>query len=75
MADPTLSTQDDSAFLEALKRCGRAPETPEGVAWEMTRIILLCTQKPPSRADILDLYAECLRTAEGERHAHNFTAH
>lgn len=75
MSDRNQSANPESALAAALARSVRAPETPEGVAWEMTRMILACAETPPSRADILDLYAECLTAAEGRRLARNFGVH
>lgn len=48
------------------------PETPEGVALVLFLLALDASEPPSNRARtawMLDLYAECLRTAEGERPA------
>jgi len=52
------------------------PETPEGAAWELFMEIRRLEEKDeqgrgsnePLRARLLDLYAECLTAAQGNRH-------
>ena len=52
------------------------PETPEAAAWELFMEIRRLEEKDepargsnePLRARLLDLYAECLTAARGDRH-------
>jgi hypothetical protein len=44
---------------------GQPPDSPEGVALALFRILMVV--EGAKRAEALDFYAECLTTARGER--------
>ena len=75
MSDRTQSKTADSAYRAVLRRPTHMPDSAEGVALEMTRMILALATTMPSRAEFLDLYAECLRAVAGQRRITNYGLH
>jgi hypothetical protein len=72
----------DNDALAATVYRDRAPETTEAVAYELLRLILLQDRSLTSRATnqpvaayILDLFAECLSAANGNRNGDGAPRH
>lgn len=70
-ATTTLATPYEPRVLLRDRRIifDRPPETPEAVALELMR--MLNGVEGPARAQLLNLYAECLTAARGERRNHD----
>lgn len=66
LADTLIPDPKESRFFEALNRATRMPDSAEGVALEMTRLIVAASAKVPTKAELLDLFTICLRVADGE---------
>lgn len=75
MSDRTPTTNQESRFFEALTRATHMPDSAEGVALEMTRMILAASTRVPTSDEFLDLYTECLRAVLQKRTTGNYSLH